>query len=248
MINDVYRVIQVVLNKNNYGVLTPDRFNSLAKDAQLKIYYELPSDIMRVKNRRSRSGLMDALKPLENALDIFVDRRTIQREALQASPNGFSDYFVLPDDFYYLKSVWFKNNTRVEEIDKVYGRYVLDNSLTTPTVQYPLHERRGSRVFVFPDSIGIDTSGSSNVATSDVSIYYQRKPIDPKWTFILDPNGKSIFNPADTSHQDFELPEYFFDRIVIEIAAFSGVHLREQEVQQFAQQEQADNLQKKNLN
>jgi len=236
------------MNKNNYGVITPDRFNYIAKDAQLKIINELPMDIYRAKNRRNKSGLVEALPSLQNALDIFTDRKTIQREASLASPNGFTDYFVLPDDFYYVKSVWYNDEVRMDELDKVHGRYVLANKLTSPTTQFPVYEKRSDFIYVFPTTIGIDTSGGSNVATSDVSIYYQRRPKDPKWTYIVAPNGKPVYNPSDASFQDFELPEYMLNRITVEIALFCGIHLREQEVEQTMNQEQADNFQKKNLN
>ena len=131
----------------------------------------------------------------------------------------------------------------IEELDKKNGRYVLANKLTSPTEQFPVYERRGSKIFAFPDTVGIDSGGLN----SEVAIYYQRKPIDPKWTYLV-ASGQSVFNPSDASFQDFELPEYFFDRIVVEIALFAGVHLKEQQVVQVMNQEQADSFQKQNLN
>lgn len=242
MINDVYRVVQIILNKNNYGVITPDKFNDLAKNAQLKIVYELPEDIRRAINRKIATGTKEAVKPLQNALDIFNRYRTIQKEASTSSPSGFSEHFVLPDDFYYLQSVWYRGTTEVDEINKKGGRYVLANRLTRPTTQFPVYERRGSFIYVFPESIGVDANGP----TSDITIYYQRNPKDPKWTYIT-LQGKPVYNPSDSSHQDFELPSYFFNRLVVEIALFAGVSLREQEVQAVMSQEQSDNLQIKNF-
>ncbi len=247
IINDVYRVHQVILNKNNYGAIDPDRFNALAKDAQLKIYYDLPSEIYRIKRRRSQIGIKDALMPFQNAMDVFTDRKAVRRESVQDSPTGFSDYFVLPDDFYYLDSVWYRNLTKVDEIDKTLGRHVLRNPNTAPTVQYPVYERRGENIFVFPEKIGLTTSGGQSSINSDVTIYYRRKPKDPKWTYVS-VNNKPTFNPGDSSFQDFELPEYFFRRLLVEIAFLSGIHLREEDVTKYMSQEQIDDVQKTNLN
>ena len=38
MIDEVYKVVNVLLNKNGYGVITPDEFNSVCGLAQSKIY------------------------------------------------------------------------------------------------------------------------------------------------------------------------------------------------------------------
>ena len=35
MIDGVYKTVQTILNKNNYGVLTPDRFNALEQVKKL---------------------------------------------------------------------------------------------------------------------------------------------------------------------------------------------------------------------
>jgi hypothetical protein len=35
---------------------------------------------------------------------------------------------------------------KVEEIDKKNGRYVLANKLTSPTEQFPVYERRGTKI------------------------------------------------------------------------------------------------------
>lgn len=247
MINDVYRVVQVILNKNNYGTIDPDRFNSLAKDAQLKIYYDLPADMQRIKRKRNNTGVAEALKPLQNALDVFNDRQTILREVEPTSPSGFSEHFVLPDDFYYEDSIWFRGDIKVEKISKELGRHVIANPLTAPTTLYPLYERRGSRVFIFPTTIGLTTTGGVSTINSEVFMYYQRRPIDPKWTFVS-VNNKPVFNPSDSSFQDFEMPEYFFRRLIVEIAFLSGIHLREKEVEQFMNQEQSDDFQKQNVN
>lgn len=245
MIDDIYRAIQAILNKNNYGVLRPDEFNTLAGIVQLKIFNELPHDVFRMKNRRNRTGLMDALMPYANALDIFNDREIIRRETNSGFPSGFSDHFNLPSDFQYLDSVWFQNNTRIEEIDKKNGRYVLDNNLTRPDNQFLLYERRGDKVYVFPETIGLTTSGGSSVLNNDVTIYYTRKPKDPKWTY-LSVSGRTVFNPNDSTFQDFELPDYFSYRLVVELALMYGIRLREQEVEQLMGQEQQEEFQRQN--
>lgn len=249
MIDDVYKVVQIIANKNNYGIITPDRFNKLCKDAQLKIMAELPNDLRRAKNRfntqRSASkGTQDTISQLRYILDIFIDKTIIRREAQPSAPSGFSDYFILPDDIFYINSLWFKDNVEIEEVDKRMSGYVKGSLMVSPTEQYPLYENVGHKIYIYPTSIGLDSTGGT--LTDDVKILYQRLPLDPKWTYVL-VDGIAIFNENDTSYQDFEMPESTFDALVIEIAGLIGIHLREQEIDQYVQRKLIDKLQRETL-
>lgn len=55
MIDEVYKVVNVLLNKNGYGVITPDEFNSVCGLAQSKIYSEIPNRL-RMKYNRDKQG------------------------------------------------------------------------------------------------------------------------------------------------------------------------------------------------
>jgi hypothetical protein len=246
MINEVYNVLQIIANKNNYGLLTPDRFNYLADVSQMKLYDFLGEEIRRAKARTIRGGTGDDIAPIQNTLDIFTERSVIQREALSLPQTGFSLYFTLPDDFQYLESVWYKNTVNVEELDKKMGGYVRGSYLANPTLQYPLYEKTGRVLYIYPEEIGIDFSSGSGILTTDVSVFYHRRPKAPKWTY-LDVLGKAVFNPSDSTYQDFELPDYWFNKIVIEMALLMGIHLREQEIEQVMQQQQNTDFQKDNV-
>lgn len=242
MIDDVYRVVQIIANKNNYGVITPERFNDLARNAQLKIINELPEDLRRAKNRHNtirsaNRGFSDHIRQLQNVIDIFVRRQTLSRDSVD------DNNFTLPTDLHYIESIWFKDNIEVEEIDKKNSGYVRKNSLGIVSEEYPHYERLGNIVTIYPNTVGVTGGNIDN----NVSILYHRLPVDPKWTFttVL---SRPVFNIGDATYQDFELPGYLMDRLVIDIAGLVGIHLREQQVAQYVQQEQNDNFQRKIIN
>lgn len=252
MIDDVYRVVQIIANKNNYGVITPDRFNKLAKDVQLKIINELPDELRRAKNRyntirSAAKGTMDTISQIQNVLDIFITRSVVRREISASFPSGFTDYFALPSNLHYINSVWYQTDTKVEELDKSMAGYVRGSLLIGPTAQYPVYEKIGNNIHIYPSNIGLTTTAGVSALNDDISLVYQRIPVDPKWTYTT-VSDKAVFNISDSTYQDFELPDYLFDRIVIDVAALVGIHLREQEVQQFTQQDQSDNFQRKVTN
>lgn len=248
MIDDVYKTVQTIANKNNYGIITPDRFNELCKDVQLKIVSELPDDMRRAKNRyntvrSSSKGTVDAINQIQYAQDILTKSAIIRREANIAFPSGYSDYFVLPNDINYLESLWYKNNVLIEQLDKKMAGFIKGSLLVSPTEQYPAYENIENKIYIYPTSIGLSTS-STTPLTDDVKLIYKRLPKDPQWTYITINSIVPIFDITSPNYQDFELPESYFDRIVIEIAGLVGIHLREQEVEQFAQSEKTMDFQR----
>ena len=50
MINSVRNTVLAIINKNNYGYISPGDFNLFAKQAQLDIFDELMIVIIRLEN------------------------------------------------------------------------------------------------------------------------------------------------------------------------------------------------------
>ncbi len=81
MINTVRNTVLSVLNKNNYGYLSPSDFNLFAKQAQLDIFESyfvrynsyVNAENMRLMNPRvgSGTGIADLKKAIEEAIDDF---------------------------------------------------------------------------------------------------------------------------------------------------------------------------------
>jgi hypothetical protein len=76
MINSVRNTVLSVLNKNNYGYISPADFNLYAKNAQLEIFEEYFSNYNKTINveniRRSGTDYADTSKMLAEALDAFI--------------------------------------------------------------------------------------------------------------------------------------------------------------------------------
>jgi hypothetical protein len=76
MINSVRNTVLSVLNKNNYGYISPSDFNLYAQQAQMEVYEEYFSNFNKTINsenkRMSGSDYADISKPLAEVLDFFV--------------------------------------------------------------------------------------------------------------------------------------------------------------------------------
>lgn len=107
MINSVRNTVLSILNKNNYGYISPADFNLFAKQAQLDIFedyfYQYNTQINKENNRLGRlsgTGYADIKKGLEEVLDSFSVTSFLTR----VNANIYSlplDYYLINKIFYY---------------------------------------------------------------------------------------------------------------------------------------------------
>lgn len=81
MINSVRNAVLTILNKNNYGYISPADFNLLAANAQMEIYEEYFSNANKVTSmenlRQSGTGYSDIGKPIAEVLENFLVQKYI---------------------------------------------------------------------------------------------------------------------------------------------------------------------------
>jgi len=107
MINTVRNTVLSVLNKNNYGYLSPSDFNLFAKQAQLDVFqsyfYQYNYQINKENQRASGTGIADIRKGIEEAIEVFSVTNGLVR--------GTKNKYYLPsqtttgDDYYLLNKV-----------------------------------------------------------------------------------------------------------------------------------------------
>lgn len=232
MINEVRNTVQAILNKNNYGYLSPSDFNLFAKQAQLDLFEKLFEGYNQQQNltnaRMAGEGYADTMKPYGEEIDKFVVSATLT----QASGNTFT----VPADSFMLNKV-LRNDTGAtyanREMERVEHSKItmLNNShLTTPTEQYPAYTLAGSTLTAYPSSLN---------QAGDVVAVYVRYPLDPKWTFSTLSNGEPVFNQSQPDYQDFELSTDYEPKLIMAICEMAGVSIREAFVVDYVNREQA---------
>lgn len=107
MINSVRNTVFSVLNKNNYGYISPQDFNLFAKQAQLEIFENYFSNyntaINKENARISGSEYADMTKGIEESIDTFSTIRNFDQK-------NYNKYFTpsqitTGDDYYLLNKV-----------------------------------------------------------------------------------------------------------------------------------------------
>lgn len=234
MINEVRQNVLAILNKNNYGYISPADFNLFAKQAQLEIFenyfYDYDYTINKQNAMRSGDGYADILKGLEEVIDTFSRTDTLT----QISNNNYS----APSDYYLINKVIY-NNTEVERVSQSKVLYLTSSLLTAPSTSYPAYvlggataSAEGNTITVYPVTI---------TGATDVSAQYIRYPLDPNWTYVNLSGGEPVFDQSNADYQDFELPQSDMYNLIMKICEYAGVTIREAQVVQYAQSEEAQN-------
>lgn len=228
MINSVRNTVLSVLNKNNYGYISPNDFNLFAKQAQLDIFenyfYRYNYQILKENARESGIGYADIKKQYEEVIDSFSKSVALIED---------SGTFALPTDYYTIVRVIYTNAVgkmvEIEKVSMARAQQLLMSNLTQPIELFPAYVQSEDKLTVYPDTI-----------TTGVSCYYVRYPKDPKWTYTL-VSGEPFFNQGAVDYQDFELPLTDEPTLVAKILQFAGMSIREIEALNFAtQQEQTE--------
>ena len=231
MINSVRNTVLSVINKNNFGYITPDDFNLYAKQAQLDIFenyfYQYNNWVVKQNARMSGSGYSDLVKSLEETIDIFSTTATLAYDL----PSGTFD---IPTDYYYLNSIRYNNTKEIDRVTQDKLMYLLSSNLTSPSTMFPVYSMEGSSLTIYPSTID-----------SLVNAQYVRMPKDPKWTYyqLLPGQGAPLFNQTDLLYQDFEIPYSDEPLLVAKILQYAGVSIREADVYNFATSEETANKQ-----
>ena len=104
MINSVRNTVLSVVNKNNYGYISPSDFNLYAQQAQLEIFEEYFSEYNNLVNKEnarvSGTGYADLKKSVEEMIDIFsvtnfLGHNSINTYLLPSLITTGDDYFMI---------------------------------------------------------------------------------------------------------------------------------------------------------
>lgn len=226
MIDSVRSTVLAVLNKNNYGYLSPMDFNLYAKQAQLEIFenlfYQYNNQINSENIRRSGTDYADISKNILEDIDLF------NKDSILSSNYGTH---VLPSDYYFINRITISINNVDVEVERVSQGKIIAlkmSPLTAPSNEFPVYTQEGNTIEITPNS-------------GQATARYIRYPSEPKWTYTSVGNNVPIFNPSAGDYEDFELPESYQNELVNKILKYAGVEIRETMVVNFASNEEQQN-------
>jgi hypothetical protein len=236
MINSVRNTVLSVLNKNNYGYISPSDFNLYAKQAQMEVFEEYFSAYNKTINmenaRLSGSSYADAKKTIEECIEVFSQTSSLTQVTAATNKYYLPSISTTGFDYYMINKVLCFDASGMSRVYKGEAEKVnhskitllLNSMLTAPTETYPAYTQEGSIMTVYPATINLP---------GEVDAQYFRYPKDPKWTYITLLNGTPAFDQSQPDYQDFEVPIEDEYKLVLKILQYCGVSIRENEVVQF---------------
>jgi hypothetical protein len=219
MINEVRNTVLAILNKQNYGYVSPADFNMYAKQAQLDVFeqyfYKYNRGIIMENARQSNTGLADMTKRTQEVIEIF----SVMTDPVVSVP---TNSYTLPENIFYLNSVRYNKASNrfidVEKTNRSKLTALLMSNLTQPIDLFPMYYSEGKKIIVYPETIN---------QTGKITLDYVRYPEDPKWTWRNISGGSPVFDPTQEDYMDFELPLSDQTLLVAKILQYAGFEIRE---------------------
>tara|TARA_R100001377_G_C3185711_1_gene108465 strand:- start:427 stop:1095 length:669 start_codon:yes stop_codon:yes gene_type:complete len=204
-IDELYRFVKLMANKENRGWIKPTEFNLLATRAQLDLIKD------RVGNP-SPDGMVNGFR--ENS-QFYDELRSVITYNTLMTPDADGD-FAFPANYLYFLGLRFDDS----EVDMVgHGDITIRRKsfLNPPSTDSPIG-------IIISDGVRIFTSSGGNQSTGALRLTYVSEPADPVWAFTT-VNNIEIYNVSASTQ--LVLPSTTHKEIAHRILAYLGVTLRE---------------------
>ena len=230
-VNDVYRVVLTITNKEQRGYLTPDQFNRIARQAQLDIYEKTFYDYNRAIRKQAVGDFReysDIASNIKDKIDIFARETTL-------TPDAVTGVASLPSSVYRLIGVFSDDRAKeFEEVRKEEIPYLISSKLNQPTSTYPIYYSESNAVKVLPKTYG-----------DDIIVDYVTLPSDPIWGYTGGGTGAYVYNSGTST--DFEIHESDETDLVTKILAYTGIIIKDPTVIQSAAQKEVNDFNQDNI-
>jgi hypothetical protein len=233
-INDVYKTVLVIINKDNRGYITPEEFNRLSALAQNEIFESyFNKQVAYEATVEIKTDFSDPILTNSEKINIFYGNSTLSQT---------NSIFTFPTDFYKLGIVSV-DNIMADLVSHEDLKFINSSPLTYPVKTQPVYSLVQGGIKVHPSSI-----------TSGVSIDYLKKPFKPKWGYAMPTSSQiaagipnepiydsTAFDPATDSYDaiaksyDFQLHASEENNLILKILSYAGVVIKQADIAGFGQ-------------
>jgi|EP01047_Picozoa_sp_COSAG01_P013172 hypothetical protein len=184
MINSVRNTVLAILNKNNYGYISPQDFNLFAKQAQLDIFedyfYQYNYQLNKENKRMSGTGYADITKGYEEVIDLF----SVTLPLTQSSPS--TNNYLLPSLLTTNNDYYLINKMLVNDV-------ILTSGITTATVGGQNKIIDGTADFI---ADGVSVGDIVGITIGGISYNLSITLVENGTTLVISPNLVNI-TPLD---------------------------------------------------
>lgn len=216
-VNDVYSLVNYILNKNQSGNLSPNDFNRIINQASFSYLDYLLGEYQRYQPGRPISNVEFGQNAhIRESLTPFIQQpSTVTIDPLTGRTVYPTDYEMWDAMYYGI----YKERVKFIQQDRLSWHL---NDPITPVASNPvfLSIYRGWQFY--PISLG----------TADVS--YIRTPQTISWNYTNDIYGRPIYNPATSQNPNWRRKDML--EVISRALSMIGVNLQAPQVMQYAEQ------------
>ena len=236
--NFVRNAVLFIMNKSNLGYLSPMDYDVFCNLAQRDIYENLFFQYNQMLNRENKrltgSEYANLKANIGEQIDYYATYSIPSEFVFNSADETWS--FTNPD-LYRVENLSLVENTTKKKVDmelvsKRQLNVLVNSDMTAPSLMFPVYEKIGSKFKPFPLL-------PSNYF---LELFYLRTPKSPKWTFIT-VAGNPIYNPSASDLQDIDLHPSLLIPFLTKVLNYAGLSIREPEIQQFVNSEEAKSFQ-----
>lgn len=237
-VNFIRNSVLFIMNKSNLGYIGPSELDIFCNLAQRDIYenlfYQYNQFVNKANKRLTGSEYADIPKNIQEQIDYYATYSVTGEFVFNNSDKTWS---FINNSLYRVENLSLVEDVTSKKVDvelvsKRQLNVMLNSNMTAPSLMFPVYERIGEKFKIHP----LVPSGYS------LELFYLRIPKSPKWTFTV-VGGNPIYNPSASDLQDVDLHESLLIPFLTKVLNYCGLSIREPEVNQFVNSEEAKNFQ-----
>jgi len=235
-VNEVYKSVLAILNKEQRGYITPYEFNLLATQVQLEIFESYFNSLrMALQKPGNDNEYANQIKTLRQKISRFENEEEINVTIVDGKGQG--DLTTLTGLF-KLGTVYYNNGSKlpvqVEQVERPEFNLLRRSQLTSPSSSFPVYYQEQGLIKILP-AIASVAAGVDGSPKQSYTVEYLRKPANVVWNYSIGAVGQYVHNPA-APNQNFEISPTEQTEVIIKILAYAGVVIRDPEIIQTATQ------------
>ena len=221
-VDEVYKTVLYILNKEQRGYMSPAEFNSVATQVQLEIFEQYFEDLnVQLRVPENDSEYANRQKTIKEKISFFETDDNItggspfDLSGLTTKVHRLGTIEYLPQNAGFATTSSY-NPVEVQEVSQHEFNLIRRSSLTAPSYDWPIFTLKDDKVITLPD-------------LDNIEVYYVRKPKDPVWSYKVGSLGQYIYDPTGPigTLQNFEISNIDKTEIILRILAYAGIIIRD---------------------
>jgi hypothetical protein len=183
-VNEVYKTVLLILNKEQRGYITPDEFNKTGTQVQLEIFEKYFEDLnQNLRVRQDETEYADRVKNVDDKISIFKTQGNCVWD-------GANKLFTTPSDTHRIGTVIYKDSIEVERVQRNDLLYLKLSPLTKPSSSFPVYSYEDKLTTITNPKIYVEP----NSIQSDISVTYIRKPNNVRFGYTIGSLGQYVYD------------------------------------------------------